>query len=92
MPAAKGQRLVMERKIARRSRNPPHVETIVRKPLGWIDETVQVEPKAILTACVRRSSACGVVVNFLDEQVSPTQILVLPAVPLPGKNGEKRST
>ena len=37
-------------------------------------------------------SACGVVVKSLDEQVSPTQILVLPAVPLPGRDGEKRST
>jgi hypothetical protein len=47
------------------------------------------EPKGFMTASVRRSTACGVVVNFLDEQVSPTRILVLPAVPLPGGNGEK---
>jgi hypothetical protein len=30
----------------------------------------------------------GVVDDLSDEQVSPTQILVLPAVPLPGGDGD----
>jgi hypothetical protein len=31
----------------------------------------------------------GVVADFSDEQVSPTQIMVLPAVPLPGGYGDR---
>jgi len=36
----------------------------------------------------RRCSACGVVAGFFDEQVSLTQILVLPVVPLPGRDDD----
>jgi hypothetical protein len=35
------------------------------------------------------SRCAGVVADFSDEQVSPTQIMVLPAVPLPGGYGDR---
>jgi hypothetical protein len=34
------------------------------------------------------SLACGVVADFFDEQVSPSQILVFPVAPLPGRGDD----
>ena len=59
-----------------------------RKRIPGIEEMVHGASKAFITAWARRCSACEVVVRFLNKQVSPTQILVLPAVSLPGGNGK----
>src|SRR5262249_25464868 len=41
-------------------------------------------PKGFLTACARPQPGVRVVAGFLDEQVPPSRILVLPSSPFPG--------
>ena len=65
------------------------VEFGARKREGTIDEIAVRASNAFLTALARHRQRAGDVFDLSDEQVSPTQILVLPAVPLPGGYGDR---